>query len=400
MERPHSVSEVTQAVKQTLEMQFPPMWVRGELTSFSQPGSGHRYFTLSDSDSQLRCVMWRSRPIAGFQPEFGMSVLAQGELTVYERRGEYQFNVFQLFPAGAGQQQLAFEALKQKLAGEGLFDEGRKRPLPEYPRGIGVVTSQTGAAFRDILDVLNRRFAGVRVALRPARVQGEGAPEEIAQGIADLNAFGEVDVLIVGRGGGSAEDLAAFNDERVVRAIAHSEIPIISAVGHEIDTSLADLAADVRAPTPSAAAEIAVRDVVAVRERVGRLTLRGRDAMQRLLGENADLLESYEESYGMRRVSDLIDQHAQHIDELHGALYMLLRRSLENRWADYRRLTGKLGSLSPLSVLARGFGLVQRADGSVVSDASVLTPRERLSIKFAKGEAICRVEDVRREGEV
>ena len=324
-----------------------------------------------------------------------MVALAQGQLTVYERRGEYQFNVFHLLPAGEGQQQLAFEALKQKLAGEGLFDQDRKRPLPEYPRGIGVVTSRTGAAFRDILDVLNRRFAGVRVVLRHALVQGEGAPEEIAQGIADLNAFGEVDVLIIGRGGGSAEDLAAFNDERVVRAIAQSDIPTISAVGHEIDISLADLAADVRAPTPSVAAEIAVRDVAEVRERVGRLTLRGRDALKRLLDENADLLESFEDSYGMRRMADLIDQHAQHVDELHGELYALLRRLLETRWADYRRLTGKLGSLNPLSVLARGFGIIQREDGSIVSDAHVLTPEERLSIKFAKGEAICRVEDVR-----
>ena len=398
MEHALSVSEVTQAVKQTLETEFPPMWVFGELTSFSQPSSGHRYFTLSDSDSQLRCVMWRSRPIGGFHPELGMAALAQGQLTVYERRGEYQFNVFHLLPAGEGQQQLAFEALKQKLAGEGLFDQDRKRPLPEYPRGIGVVTSRTGAAFRDILDVLNRRFAGVRVVLRHARVQGEGAPEEIAQGIADLNAFGEVDVLIIGRGGGSAEDLAAFNDERVVRAIAQSDIPTISAVGHEIDISLADLAADVRAPTPSVAAEIAVRDEAEVRERVGRLTLRARDALKRLLDENADLLESYEDSYGMRRMADLIDQHAQHVDELHGELYALLRRLLETRWADYHRLTGKLGSLSPLSVLARGFGIIQREDGSIVSDAHVLTPEERLSIKFAKGEAICRVEDVRREG--
>ena len=394
MERPHSVSEVTQAVKQTLEMEFPPMWVLGELTSFSQPASGHRYFTLSDSDSQLRCVMWRSRPITGLHPELGMSVLAQGQLTVYERRGEYQFNVFQLFPAGAGQQQIAFEELKKKLADEGLFDEDRKHSLPEYPRGIGVVTSQTGAAFRDILDVLKRRFAGVRIVLRPARVQGDSAPEEIAQGIADLNAWGEVNVLIVGRGGGSAEDLAAFNDEQVVRAIANSEIPIISAVGHEIDISLADLAADVRAPTPSVAAELTVRDVVAVREQIGRLTLRVRDAMQRLLDENADLLESYEDSYGMRRMSDLIDQNAQHLDELHSDLYMLTRRLLENQWADYRRLMGKLGSLGPLSVLNRGFGIIQREDGSIVSDARVLTPEERLAIKFAKGEAICRVEKV------
>ena len=170
MEHPLSVSEVTQAVKQTLEMQFPPMWVAGELTSFSQPASGHRYFILSDPESQLRCVMWRSRPITGFRPEAGMAVLAQGQLTVYERRGEYQFNVSQLFPAGVGDQQVAFELLKKKLTEEGLFDEDRKQSLPEYPEVIGIVTSKTGAAVRDILKVLNRRFPSVQVVLRPALV--------------------------------------------------------------------------------------------------------------------------------------------------------------------------------------------------------------------------------------
>ncbi len=395
MERPLSVSEVTLAVKQTLETQFPAMWVTGELTSFSQPASGHRYFTLSDNATQLKCVMWRSRSITGFLPEAGMAVLAQGELTVYERRGEYQFNVSQLFPAGAGQQQVAFEQLKKKMAAEGLFDEGRKQPLPDFPRTIGVVTSQTGAAVRDILKVLKRRFPSVNVVLRSALVQGRGAPEDIAQGIADLNAYGKVDVLIVGRGGGSAEDLAAFNDEQVVRAVAHSEIPVIAAVGHEIDVSLTDLAADVRAPTPSAAAEMAVRDALALREQVGRLGLRAREALYRLLDENQDLLEGYEDSYGMRRLSDLVLQNAQHVDELQSELFSHLRRTIEGQQAAYRRLTGQLGSLSPLSVLARGFGLVQREDGSVVSDANVLTPDERLRVRFAKGEAVCRVEEIK-----
>lgn len=396
MEHPLSVSDVTQAVKQTLEMQFPPMWVAGELTSFSQPSSGHRYFTLSDPHSQLRCVMWRSRSITGFRPTAGMTVLAQGQLTVYERRGEYQFNVSQLLPAGVGQQLIAYEKLKKKLSEEGLFDKDRKRPLPEYPRAIGVVTSRTGAAFRDILDVLKRRFPAIRIVLRPALVQGLDAPEDIAQGIADLNDFGEIDVLIVGRGGGSAEDLAAFNDETVVRAVANSEIPVISAIGHEIDISLSDIAADVHAPTPSAAAEIAVRDVLEVREQVGRLTLRTHEAMQRLLEKNKDLIETHESSYGMRRLSDLIFQNAQHVDELHHKLDAFIRRLFESRWADYHHMTGKLGSLSPLSVLERGFGLVQREDGSVVSDAGILTPREPLHIRFAKGEATCRVEKIKR----
>jgi len=396
-DQPLTVSEVTLAIKQTLES-FPPMWVVGELTSFTQHSSGHRYFSLSDKNSQLKGVMWRSRSLGAFRPEPGMEVLVQGELTVYERRGDYQLNAMQMFPAGMGQQQLAFEQLKRKLAAEGIFDEDKKRPLPAFPRAIGVVTSGTGAAFRDILHVLKRRFAGVRVVLRPALVQGVGAAEDIAQGIADLNAYGEVDVLIVGRGGGSAEDLAAFNDERVVRAVAHSEIPIISAVGHEVDVSLCDLAADFRAPTPSAAAEIVVRDALGVREQVARLTLRARESMLRLLRENEDLLGHYTESYGMRRMADQVFQHMQHVDDLHRDLDVHLRRTYDAKLADYRHLTGKLGSLSPLSVLSRGYSLTQRvADDLVIQDASVLNVDDRLRVRFEKGEAICRVEDVATE---
>jgi exodeoxyribonuclease VII large subunit len=393
-DQPLTVSEVTLAIKQTLES-FPPMWVVGELTSFTQHSSGHRYFSLSDKNSQLKGVMWRSRSLGQFRPEPGMEVLVQGELTVYERRGDYQLNALQMFPAGMGQQQLAFEQLKQKLTAEGIFDEDKKRPLPTFPSAIGVVTSATGAAFRDILHVLKRRFAGVRVVLRPALVQGVGAAEDIAQGIADLNAYGDVDVLIVGRGGGSTEDLAAFNDERVVRAVASSAIPIISAVGHEVDVSLCDLAADFRAPTPSAAAEIVVRDALGVREQVARLTLRARESMLRLLRENEDLLEHYTESYGMRRMADQVFQHMQHVDDLHRDLEVHLRRTYDARMADYRHLTGKLGSLSPLSVLSRGYSLTQRvADGMVIQDANILHPDDLLRVRFEKGEAICRVEDV------
>ena len=393
-DQPLTVSEVTLAIKQTLES-FPPMWVVGELTSFTQHSSGHRYFSLSDKNSQLKGVMWRSRSLGAFRPEPGMEVLVQGELTVYERRGDYQLNALQMFPAGLGQQQLAFEQLKRKLAAEGLFDADKKRPLPAYPQAIGVVTSGTGAAFRDILHVLKRRFAGVRVVLRPALVQGVGAAEDIAKGIADLNAYGDVDVLIVGRGGGSTEDLAAFNDERVVRAVAFSDIPVISAVGHEVDVSLCDLAADFRAPTPSAAAEIVVRDALGVREQVARLTLRARESMLRLLRENEDLLDHYTESYGMRRMADQVFQYMQHVDDLHRDLDVRLRRIYDARLADYRHLTGKLGSLSPLSVLSRGYSLTQRvADGAVVQDANMLNVDDRLRVRFEKGEAICRVEDV------
>jgi len=395
-ERPCTVSEITRAVRETLEGTFPALWVLGELSDYKQHSSGHRYFTLKDETAQIRCVMWRSVRLAGFLPEVGMQVMARGRVTVYERSGQYQLNVSQLLQAGVGQQQLALEELKRRLHAEGLFDSALKRPLPDYPRAIGVVTSRTGAAIRDILNVLRRRFPGVRVVLRPARVQGTGAAEDVAQGIADLNAFGEVDVLIVGRGGGAAEDLAAFNGEVVVRAVRASKIPVISAVGHEVDVTLADLAADVRSPTPSAAAELAVRDRAALRDRIADLVERGYEAVRRLLVENEDLLESYLDSYGLRRVEDTILQHMQRTDDLEKDLYAGMRQAFETRASAYGRLTGKLGTLSPLSVLSRGYSVAQRlVDGRVVVDAATLTEGERLRIRFARGEAAVTVNETK-----
>ncbi len=395
-ERPCTVSEITLAIRQTLETAFPPLWVIGELSEYTQAASGHRYFTLKDERSQLRCVMWRSHRPSGFEPEVGNQVLAQGQVTVYERSGQYQLNATQLFQAGVGQQQLALEELKLRLMEEGLFDQARKRPLPPYPQSIGVVTSRTGAAIRDIVQVLGRRFPGVRIVLRPALVQGGGAAEDIAQGIEELNAYGEVDLLIVGRGGGSAEDLAAFNAEGVVRAVCASEIPVISAVGHEIDVTLTDLAADCRAPTPSAAAELAVRDGAELKQRLGELGQRAHDALFRLLEENAGLLNAYRESYGLRRVEDLVFQNMQRVDELQKGLHTGMRRRFEAGLGAYGRLTAQLGTLSPLSVLGRGYSLTQRLeDGSVVQDAGALSQGERLRVRFAKGEAVCTVDEVR-----
>ena len=394
-ERPCTVSEVTQAVRQTLETAFPPLWVIGELSGYTQAASGHRYFTLKDESCQLRCVMWRSHRPSGFEPEAGMQVLARGRVTVYERSGQYQLNATQLFQAGVGRQQLALEELKHRLMAEGLFDEARKRPLPAYPQSIGVVTSQTGAAIRDILQVLGRRFPGVRIVLRPALVQGEGAGEDIAQGIAELNAYGRVDVLIVGRGGGAAEDLAAFNTEAVVRAVHTSEIPVISAVGHEIDFTLTDLAADCRAPTPSAAAELAVRDGAELKAELAKLEQRSYDTLIRLLEENEGLLDAYRESYGLRRVDDLVFQNMQRVDELQKDLHTGVRRIYEARVGACRGLSAQLGTLSPLSVLDRGYSLTQRLeDGAVVQDAGVLSAGDRLRVRFAMGEAMCTVDEV------
>ncbi|MDA0747454.1 MAG: exodeoxyribonuclease VII large subunit [bacterium] len=394
-ERPYSVTEVTRAVRQSLETAFPVIWVVGELSQHTLHTSGHRYFSLKDESSQLKCVMFRSQRPSGFEPEPGMQVLAQGRLTVYERSGQYQLNVSQLFQAGQGQQQLALEELKLKLMEEGLFDQSRKRTLPTFPFAIGVVTSRTGAAIRDILNVLERRFPGVRIVLRPALVQGEGAPEDVARGIEELNAYGKLDVLIVGRGGGAAEDLAAFNSERVVRAIAASPIPVISAVGHEVDITLSDLAADCRAPTPSAAAELAVRDASELLQRVKDLNRRALESLNRLLDENDELLQNYLERYGLRRVEDRLVQYMQDVDELQKDLQAGLRRFYEIQVESYRRLTVTLGTLSPLSVLGRGYSLTQRKeDSALVQNAASLKKGEHLRIRLKQGEILCTVDEV------
>ncbi len=399
-DRPYSVTEITRALKQTIEMEFPPLWVVGELASYTEHASGHRYFTLKDDQSQLRCVMWKSTQLQrDFKPESGMEVVARGRLGVYERSGQYQLTVQRMMPAGLGAQQQALEALKRKLHKEGLFDEERKRPLPSFPSAVGVVTSSSGAAFRDILNVLSRRFAGLRVVLRPAVVQGAGAATSIADAIADLNALGGLDVLIVGRGGGAAEDLAAFNAEGVVRAVAVSATPVISAVGHEIDVTLTDLVADVRAPTPSAAAELVVRDAGDLRSRVRDLHRRVMDSMDRLIAENDELLEGYGERYGLRRVEDLLRQHEQTVDELARSLGRETAQAIERGYADYRRLTASLDSLSPLSVLSRGYSIAQAEDRRPVRDASSLSKGDRLSIRLQKGQVRTTVEAVEPEDE-
>lgn len=397
-DRPWSITEVTQTIKRTLEGEFPPFWVVGELADYKQHSSGHRYFTLKDERCQLQCVMWSSYDLFAFEPEVGLQVLARGRLSVYERRGQVQLSVTKLIPAGIGQQQIALEALKLKLQAEGLFDETAKRLLPDLPRSIGIVTSPTGAALGDILTVLKRRFSGTRVVFRPTLVQGEGAAEDIAQGIGEIIAHSEIDVLIVGRGGGAAQDLAAFNTEVVVRAIRAATVPVISAVGHEIDFTLADFAADCRAPTPSAAAELAVPDREELEEQISKWVRRGTDALTRLLTENASILENYQERYGLRRVNDLIVQHIQLRDELVKDLHSGIERIFERCVARFRRSTSQLDTLSPLGVLNRGYSLTQRVeDDVVVRDAKSLAKGDRLRVRFARGEVISSVDEVRSE---
>ena len=260
-EKIYTVTEITKEIKSILEENFPALWVEGEISNYLLHSSGHRYFSLKDENVQIRCTLWRFRgDELQFEPADGMKVIVWGAITVYERNGQYQLDVIELIPAGLGKLEIAFRRLKEKLFKEGLFDEEHKKPIPEFPEAIGMVTSPTGAAIRDIIRIIRSRFPSVKIIVNPVRVQGEGAAEEIAQAIKEFNEYKKIDVMLVGRGGGSVEDLWAFNEETVARAIYESEIPIISAVGHQIDFVISDFVADSRAPTPSAAAQMVVEE--------------------------------------------------------------------------------------------------------------------------------------------
>ncbi len=427
-----TISQLTRKVKNLLEGQIGAVWVSGEVSNWKLAASGHAYFTLKDEDSQIDAVMFRGRlGKLRFEPESGLEVLAHGQVSVYERRGNYQIILDDMQPKGMGALQLAFEKLKKKLSEEGLFDEPRKQPLPMLPRRIGIVTSPTGAAIRDVLNVLNRRFANVHVLLYPARVQGDAAAPEIVAGIRALDAQG-VDVMIVGRGGGSLEDLWPFNEEAVVRAVAEAKTPIISAVGHEIDFALTDFAADLRAPTPSAAAELVVQEQEALLEKVAALRNRMGAGLHRQVERLGHRVQAASGSYIFRRPEELVRQKRQVCDELRmrleGALAEQARQArtrverasrglvllspgkrldqarerlaalrgrllqdgqtLTERFrARLRPLVVQLDALSPLGILSRGYALAWKLPGeTLVRDAKELTAQDELRLRFGRGK--------------
>ena len=392
--RPLSVSDLTQQVKDVLEDALSPCWVMGEVSEFTHHGSGHRYFTLVDDFSQLSCVMfkWQGRGVR-FVPERGMQILAQGHVSVYERGGRYQFYVTRLQPAGVGELALAFEQMKNRLDDEGLFDPERKRPLPTFPRSVGVVTSASGAAIRDILQVLARRAPGLQIVLAPARVQGPGAAEEIAKAVRNLNGYGEVDILIVGRGGGSPEDLWCFNEEIVARAIYRSAIPVISAVGHEIDYTIADYVADYRAATPSAAAEVVAVEQAALTRRVIELRRRLRQTMQLLLETMTQRIQSMRPERLYLRLRDRLLQGNLIVDDRRHALLNAFDWYARGRVEALRGAMVRLHDLSPLSGLGRGYSLCHREDGKLVRDSAQLQIGDSINVRFQKGGARCLVEE-------
>jgi len=388
-ERVLTVSEVTGALRVAVEGAFPALWVEGEISNFTHHTSGHMYFTLKDEHAQLPAILFKGRAMrVRFRLENGLLVRAFGQLTVYEKRGSYQIVIDDVVPAGMGALELALAQLRERLAKEGLFDVGRKRPLPAFPSAIGIVTSPTGAAVHDIRRVISRRFPSIPLVLAPVKVQGDGAAEEIAQGIEAMNAWGGVDVLIVGRGGGSLEDLWAFNEERVVRAIVASRIPVISAVGHEVDVTLADLAADVRAPTPSVAAEIAVpvRAEVAERVAAGARSL-GR-ALARGVAMRAERLARLSKSYGFRSPVHRVREAIQSTDEARRRIVAAVGASRERRAAELGALAARLAALSPLAVLERGYAVARREPtGELARDGARLAPGDALVLRLARGGA-------------
>jgi exodeoxyribonuclease VII large subunit len=434
-----TVSELSLEIKGLLEKRFPDVWVTGEVSNFRGATSGHLYFTLKDASAQIRAVCFRNQArYLKFKPQDGISVIARGHLGVYEARGEYQLYVDYLEPAGIGALQLAFEQLKQKLAAEGLFDAARKKSLPALPRTIGVVTSPTGAVIRDILRILQRRFRNMNVTVFPVKVQGEGAAEEIAHGIEYFNKARTADVLIVARGGGSLEDLWAFNEESVARAIAASKIPVISAVGHETDFTIADFVADLRAPTPSAAAELVVhrkQDFIdELRERARRMG----QVMRLKLSEAREQLTALRMHHVFQTMRTRLGERAQRVDDCVVELNRLVRVKLtEARQAwihtsaglvryDFHRLLklkraeideratklhsefarllverrnrlaqfdALLKERSPLTILNRGYSITRDAQGHIVRDAAQVAVGDDLSIRLARGELGARVRE-------
>jgi exodeoxyribonuclease VII large subunit len=432
------VRELVSQVRNLIEKEFGDVWVEGEISNYRPAPSGHLYFTLKDADAQLPIVLFRRQAmLLRFRPEDGLRVLVRGRLSVYEQRGQMQLVAETMEPVGAGSLQLAFEQLRERLKAEGLFDAARKRPLPAFPRTVGIVTSPTGAVLRDFLNIVSRRHSGLNVLLYPVSVQGESAPSEIETALAGLNACGLVDLIVLARGGGSLEDLAAFNSERVARAIASSKLPVVSAVGHETDFTIADFAADLRAPTPSAAAELVTEAQHKIAERLAAQThgleraarfqiLQARQYFARVPVSRAESciltllhrMAQQLDDLGFRQESALaahlrrrqaraaalaasvlrhdprpsLARARERLLELRVRLQRSLERMLEGSASAISALDARLHSLSPLAVLDRGYALVLTPGGSLVRSAAQLVPGDAVTTRLAEGAFTSRVE--------
>ncbi|MFC1576400.1 exodeoxyribonuclease VII large subunit [Candidatus Omnitrophota bacterium] len=392
----YTVSQLTRNIRAVLEDSFGAVWIEGEISNFVKHQSGHMYFSIRDKESVLSCVMFRrSNADLKFEIKNGMQVLCFGRISVYDKRGQYQLYVDKIEPKGAGALQMAFEQLKERLRKEGLFDETRKKPVPYLPQRVGVVTSPTGAAIKDILNVSKRRFSNIEIILNPVRVQGEAAKDEIARALDLFNEMDNVDVIIVGRGGGSLEDLWAFNEEVVARAVYRSRIPIISAVGHEIDWTISDFVSDRRAPTPSAAAELIIPKKEDLTGRVTELGERMRAALVSRADSLGDRLKRITQRYVLREPFNIVVQREQEVDHLIEELLLKGDLNLKFRNETLAAMAGKLDALSPLGILNRGYSITmtERA-GKIIKDTKAIKKKDLIKTKLSKGEILSRVEEV------
>lgn len=385
-----TVSEITRQIRTSLEYNFSNISILGEISNVRRPSSGHIYLTLKDKNSQLQAVVFRN--VANkikFELKDGMEVITFGSVTVYEPRGQYQLIINKVEPKGVGALQLAFQQLKEKLEKEGLFDQTHKKPIPFIPQKIGIVTSPTGAAIKDILNIIDRRFANVEILIYPVKVQGEGAAREIAEAITELNTLTDIDVIIAGRGGGSLEDLWAFNEEIVARSIYNSRIPIISAVGHEIDITIADLVADKRALTPSEAGELVVPRKDLLLDMLEKLETRLLQSLTGKLRLSKDKLIRIANSYAMRQPFDRLRRWQQRLDEFAQRLKLNITHALNTEREKLSGIAGKLESLSPLNVLKRGYTITTRLENNKsLREVKGLNKEDKIKTSFSKGSVI------------
>ncbi len=381
----YAVSEITQLIRDILEDSFPALWIEGEVSNFRPHHSGHLYFTLKDPSSQISCVMWRSRAASTpFDLEDGVKIRVFGNLRVYEKAGRYQIDILTIQAAGVGELQILFEQLKKKLLEEGLFESAAKKSLPKIPRTIGIITSPTGAAIRDIMSVLNRRAPYVKQIICGVKVQGDGAAEEIAAALSAFNHHGVADAIIVGRGGGSLEDLWPFNEEVVARAIYESAIPVISAVGHEIDFTIADFVADVRAATPSAAAEIVVPAASELRD----ILIQSRQNIENIIREKINLLrmqmDGISRTHAFRRPENMVKQSVQRIDELAHRIHLASGNYLQSQESLVSKINQNLRSLNPENVIRRGYSITLK-DGKLIRSIAEVETGDDVSVKLTDG---------------
>jgi exodeoxyribonuclease VII large subunit len=401
MTKIYTVSQVTFFLKNLIEKEpeLQSLWISGEISNFTLHSSGHMYFTLKDQSSRLRCVMFRGEnKWLKFQPHDGLEVIVFGRIAIYPKNGEYQLYVELMEAAGLGSLYLAFEQLKNRLAEEGLFDPAKKRPLPKLPRKIGVITSPTGAAVQDIIRILHRRHPRVDILLIPAQVQGETAPESLIEAINLAGRLTKLDLLIIGRGGGSAEELWAFNNEGVARAMAACPIPTISAVGHESDFTIADLVADLRAPTPSGAAELAVPEVKEIRKKINMMMDNLKSSCLRLIERKQAQIFRLKTHPALTQPERLLLSRRQQVDEAKEELIRLINRLFEEKRKTLLVEMGKLDALSPLSTLARGYSICWKdKDGAFLRDAREINPGEKVTVVLNHGQLLCTVEETREE---